>query len=151
MNTVTERDWIYAAGIMDGEGWVYIDSSTMTLKLGVCMKTSEVVNWLHETFGGKLYFGQTKHGGDLRWNLFGKNCLVFLQGIEPFCKTKRNQVKVGIAFARTINQKGVNHCKSSNLRTQVERIKLSGILSQLNQKRAADPNWVPPEKREAVQ
>uniref|UniRef100_A0A6M3L7F3 Putative HNH homing endonuclease n=1 Tax=viral metagenome TaxID=1070528 RepID=A0A6M3L7F3_9ZZZZ len=104
---VSEIDLAYAAGIIDGEGTIYItpQHGYLILCVGVHMTTSEVPVWLRKTFGGGLskHGSQNKkHKDSWRWGLTAKSAIAFLEEVYPFLKLKKPQVEVARVFQGTI-------------------------------------------------
>lgn len=107
-----ERDLAYAAGIIDGEGYIQIQKHKRSdysagycyyMAVAVSMVDPIVPMWLHETFGGSLLYYTRKEANAqpyYRWSTGTKQALSFLEGILPYLKTKRQQVEIAIEFQK---------------------------------------------------
>jgi len=99
-------DWIFAAATVDCEGCVSLSmygSQAGTLQVIVAMN-GPIVDWLHATFGGRIY-EYPERPGELqrcrRWIVQGMRSRTFLEGVLPFLKQKRRQCELALAFLET--------------------------------------------------
>lgn len=105
----TREDYIYAAGLFDGEGSAAIHikqngarrqghSPTARVK----MTDEPTVRWLKETFGGCIVvrpaIGNASEAYE--WKLEGRRALAFYREVFPFLRTKRRQAILMLEYAR---------------------------------------------------
>ena len=102
--------WGYVAGIIDGEGCIYLsnrhngykDHRSMELHVKVGMANEWVINFLLMQFGGVKSI--RKHHQIIRykqiyeWAANGKKAGKFLKLVLPYLQIKRPQAELGIAF-----------------------------------------------------
>ena len=105
-----EHELAYAAGIIDGEGYIAIHKFNnkncrvgyhYALKVTVGMGSSTVPMWLHLNFGGSLniYKGSREQYKDRHiWQITTKQAGGFLELIYPYLKEKSGQAKIAIEF-----------------------------------------------------
>lgn len=108
----SDADLAYAAGIMDGEGYIGITvlekdkrrkqtSPCFQLVVSVGMTDPQVVNWLSDTFGGNAYSYPPRKSntrGVFHWRLAGKNAAGFCSLIRGSLKIKQKQADVAIRY-----------------------------------------------------
>ena len=104
------NDLHYAAGIIDGEGYIGITiseprgkakSTYFNTVVNVGMADLEIPAWLQEIFGGSLYSYPSKNGktrGVFHWKLSGVAAIEFCKIIRPFLKLKNRQAEILIRF-----------------------------------------------------
>lgn len=94
----TRDDMIWAAGFFDGEGCVQyhrVPRPSQTYyypKVTVTQKHRPVLDWLSARWGGPV--SAIKPGGypNFSWQLVSAGARIFLQDIQPFTRTKREQI-----------------------------------------------------------
>mgnify|MGYP001564792206 CR=1 FL=1 len=109
MSSCTDR--AYAAGIIDGEGCIFVfrsSSKTATrrmahsLVVNVTMTEFETLEWLKSVFGGAVYGNgiprKKEWNAARRWELRNTKAQKFLRLIINFLKVKRRQAEVAIAM-----------------------------------------------------
>jgi len=110
---LANEELAYAAGIIDGEGCIYIDrffdkrkkhnNPNYVLRIRVAMTDFEVPEWLEDKFGGVIYLikkDNVKHRDQCAWSLNGRNAAEFLKKIETYTKIKLKQIKIGLEFEK---------------------------------------------------
>jgi len=113
----TREDFIYAAGIVDGEGNICISKCTRPRMKSPSYSTHThvyntnptLIRYLKSTFGGADSFydsGNPKHKPEVGWHLYGEESRKFLLNILPFLKLKNEQAKLAIAFQEEMNKNG---------------------------------------------
>lgn len=100
---MNELDLAYAAGLIDGEGTIYVGKSSgrHQLHVGVHMTTFGIPSWFKVMFGGSLskHKGYKEHASDTyRWGVSDRKALAFLQVVLPYLKLKVPQANLGIQF-----------------------------------------------------
>lgn len=107
---MTNEDWVYAAGIIDGEGTISGNTGNALrprFQISVYQKHPEIVVWLRDTFGGKVY--PVHQNGNTGWSWKtnrDEDAKAFLQGIQPFLKLKQRQAELGLRFLETCKGRG---------------------------------------------
>lgn len=111
-----EDDLAYAAGIIDGEGYIQIQKHKRSdysagyhyyMAVAVSMVDALVPMWLQDTFGGTLHCYERKEPNAqpfYRWSTGTKNAQWFLELILPYLKTKRAQAEIAIEFQKMKTQ-----------------------------------------------
>lgn len=109
------EDLAYAAGIIDGEGYIGITvlekdkrrsgrSPAFQLVVNVGMADPEVVFWLREQFAGNVHsYAPGKYGtkrGVHHWRLTGRRAAAFCSLIRPYLKLKFGQADLALAYYR---------------------------------------------------
>lgn len=108
---LSETDKAYLAGIMDGEGAIYISrKKDPTMKagygyrmcLGVANTDLPLMNWLVDVTGlGSVKPRKrhsTKHKQAYDWYLWSIQAYQFLKAILPYLKQKRQRATIAIEF-----------------------------------------------------
>lgn len=102
----------YAAGLIDGEGYIGIEKivrlerkgqpTRYYLRVTVTQKDGKVMDWLYGNFGGKIHKGnnhnQVTDNWIYWWRIENSPASDFLKQILPFLKIKRNQAEIAIRF-----------------------------------------------------
>lgn len=103
-------DLAYAAGIMDGEGYIGITeyaigggrkSPQFRCRVTVCMCDSEVPEWLAATFGGTVHVYEGRKPGQRaqsHWVLQNRRAAEFCALVAPYMRTKHRQAELLSAF-----------------------------------------------------
>lgn len=96
----------YAAGFIDGEGFIGLVKENRTIPRGksiqhtlrVCIgqQDGEIMDWLVGNFGG--YIHNVKRDNSYMWQITTKKAYYFLKQIEPFLKYKRPQARLAIRY-----------------------------------------------------
>lgn len=94
----------YLAGILDGEGHIAVEQFTVRLENGrtkkkrrfvlvVKMTSENLIDWLHENFGGLKSFHRSKNPrwkDQWRWRLSGGKARALYERVQPLLKIKNN-------------------------------------------------------------
>lgn len=93
-------DKVYAAGVVDCDGSIYIARTARGFNLVVCvsMRHKTIPQWLHQTFGGKIYRYNTKGKNYWSWRLIGKKAQGFLPIVYSSMKEKKQQAPLALSF-----------------------------------------------------
>lgn len=108
---MSETDLAYAAGLIDGEGYIGIvrrspgksgyQRGSYTLQACVTMAHEPTIRWLTETFG-MSYFRkeprQAHHSVTHLAYLHHQRACEFLRLVQPYMKTKAEQVALAIEY-----------------------------------------------------
>ena len=141
---ISEIDFAYAAGLIDGEGYIaaschktksrgrsvstkgkpylHLDS-----RLSMSMTAKEPLYWLLEKFGGTVYFKPTKgkkHKNQWTWVQLGnENKATLLKGIIPFLKVKQKQAVLLLEYVNL-----------PRLGSTKRRLEIIALCKELNRK-----------------
>ena len=108
VDTITQSDLAYAAGLFDGEGCVNIYHCKArkngplhhVLRTTVAMTDRATIEWLRSKFGGPIH--STHHYPRHRelwvWALNAKKAGRFLQLIRPYLKTKATECWLALEY-----------------------------------------------------
>lgn len=103
----------YAAGIVDGEGCIMIGKGNASglrktaqynLLVRVSMTAKDVINWLHQTFGGTVV--SSRRGEYKRYYCWAVGAIQaegFLKLIVSYLKCKRAEALLGLEFRDHVN------------------------------------------------
>jgi len=140
-------DLAYAAGIIDGEGWIGIGRRGGKRHDAYCRvtvgNTSEwLVKWLQFAFGGSISIynrNPDKWKRQYFWNLNEHQTLDFLKAIYPYLRIKRPQAEIAIQFIenrfKNLNPKEQRRWSVNDKQRAVEeatRIVMSNLNSKGN-------------------
>lgn len=123
--------WAYAAGIIDGEGCIFISKQRQcgrsktyySLRIAVSMTDAVVPRWLRRNFGGLVHNKGVRQGkrAGYTWELATKDCAPFLRGVIPLLKIKAKQAHWALRFRETVGPRGT-HKRSSRTVARQERL-----------------------------
>jgi len=140
----TSHDLAYAAGIIDGEGSIYIGFGSERGRrnyrtiIEVANTKLELLFWLRDRFGGSVP-PTCRKGPSLRarpvwrWTLAGLAPITrMLEGILPYLVLKRAQAVLALEFAATKEKGGrpisaENHAKRTDICTKIRALNHRGI------------------------
>lgn len=108
----TKEDYIYAAGLFDGEGCITRHSKKSTcFDIIVRMTNKEITYWFKEKFGGNV----TEPNNNIKnsnwkkcyvWRLVKvEDSVIFLKNILLYSKNKKQRIKVAINLGNIISSK----------------------------------------------
>lgn len=106
-----KEDWIWLAGLFDGEGCISIvrmgpsergKNNRHQLKLTVSMICEKTVKKFHEIVGTGRVVRTSRKGKNCRdqwvWQVESKKARNILERLKPYCLTKNEQLLLGIEF-----------------------------------------------------
>lgn len=106
-----KTDIAYIAGIVDGEGCIYLESkknkNSRATQLSVSVGSTD--KWLCEmlkfSFGGCVYDMKSKTMQCWKWEIRCRQASAFLEVVYPYLKLKKPQAEICIQFqkARHVN------------------------------------------------
>lgn len=113
---IEEKDLAYAAGIIDGEGCLYIyekkpgrHSRTPEYQMGVNVSMTDVdtIKWLWQKWNGNLSARIKKENWrpQLQWRVASKLGLKFLKDVYPYLKVKKREAMICIRFQEDLIEK----------------------------------------------
>jgi len=134
----------YAAGIIDGEGYIGIKCSerehvqrsrSHRVYIAVSNTDELMIDFLHKHFGGSVEYKEFTNGAkpQYRWRTSAKNAVDFLKYILPYLITKRRQAEVAIMMQESVND--VNKAKGLSEETLAFRDACMQEIHNLNQRR----------------
>jgi len=139
---IPETEWAYLAGIIDGEGCIYIHKWRdkgkyfgYTLVLHISNTDYSLIRWIRERFGGIVYTRKrrrkTKNTHSIQ--LLHGTANFILGKVYPYLVLKREQARVAFAFRATY-KKG----NAAGLNNEIikERNRLIQEMHKLNQQGA---------------
>lgn len=103
---IPEEEWklAYLAGLIDGEGTIYLRRQKTGLRTGVrvCNCDSKITSWIAENFGGEVYYSQTPTGNPFYiWSIGSiPDCCSLLEAVDPFLVAKRDKAIKATKFCR---------------------------------------------------
>ena len=99
---MTNDQWAYAAGFIDGEGCLRVkwkSARRHSAGITVAQIDRRPLDLMVEWFGGGIRIEQTVYGPKPRWTLSRKEHLIpALQGMMPYFVVKREQAVVMLEF-----------------------------------------------------
>ena len=135
MKAIDNQTLAYVAGLMDGEGSIVIAVSKPSskngrkipshfLQVGIINTNREIINWLHDTFGGHISDNSHSTSRHNRrpcwaWRIMCNQAKEFLEKIYPFLKIKKQQAKLAIEFQE--KRRGLTGRKSITMEQLKER------------------------------
>lgn len=135
----------YAAGILDGEGWIGIAherrqgheaNDRHSLRVVVTNQSLLLLEWLQERWGGRITEKKTKphHNRCWRWQVEKLAAEQFLRDVRPYCIVKAPQIELALEFRalRVVNNKAGIPPEMAE-----ERERIREAIKVLNQRRAA--------------
>lgn len=116
----TESQLAYLAGIVDGEGSVYLQKIVRKtgfhydLRFHVVNTNRNLIHWIKDRFGGLVYEkDRSSHSRNWKlqytWNASRSLFDQIAPHILPFLIVKREQVELGIAFRKTFIKSNRHH------------------------------------------
>lgn len=106
----------YLAGIIDGEGTMYIqrrmDNGSWTYwpRFQICNTNADLMNWVHQTFGGLIYKKERNHikshwKAQIQW--YSKISIMdqLLPLIYPYLINKKPHAEIMMEFRKTFANK----------------------------------------------
>lgn len=154
-------DLAYAAGIIDGEGCIFIDKQNPSpkgrgktpryaVRVAVAMCDPEVCEWLQERWPGFLTRVEMakynpKARPSFRWIIVAEKAVNFLEDVFPFLKIRHHQARIAIRYQKEYRRKSTpikrgsrgRFAKGNGLQSEeqvAEKESLKSQISRLNQK-----------------
>jgi|SRR3954471_9593594 hypothetical protein len=101
MVSIQPTQWAYAAGFVDGEGCITSYRNSVSgyyyVRIRVGQRDREVLDWLKDHFGGRIWFrphSGLSDKGSYTWGLECGAAKPFLRGIYPYMRVKKKQAKL---------------------------------------------------------
>lgn len=103
--TITEPEWAYVAGLVDGEGTIgiYEAGHQIFLKLIVSNTSEALISWLHERFGGSLahHPARGRHKAGWQHVLYQHRAAEVIARCRPYLVVKAAQADLALEFIGT--------------------------------------------------
>jgi len=98
--------YAYTAGILDGEGCIYLHPPNKTMKamylmVSVANTSAWLCEWLKVQYGGRVYNkprAKATHSKCYQWEIYSRQAGEFLNLIFPYLSLKRPQAELAIKF-----------------------------------------------------
>ena len=129
----TETEISYLAALIDGEGFIGIDSSykrrfknqTYQVRIGVCNTKRKLLDWIKLRFGGSVLFRgkpkSPKHSPSYEWRIQAKKAGEIIRLVYPYLILKREQAKIALEFRDTFKESLIyTHQKGRFSNTQIK-------------------------------
>lgn len=136
---VSDLDWSYLAGLIDGEGSIRIEKSGGHKYPGtptVCVTNSNptLIMWVYSKFGGHLYKKKSKGKYQVVWDIYwlGKRAEEVLQGVYPYLTAKKEQTKLVFDYRKLIGKPG-KRLTASNIEKRQAIVEAMSILKRNSQ------------------
>lgn len=137
----TRTDYVYLAGLIDGEGHVGARLKPVTnrapvvyMRVAIGMTHAGVIYWLKETFGGSV---QVRRRQDPRWNdvyvwtVAQQEAADLLTHVERYLRVKRDHARIIIRLAKLLTGNrwtGIpNQPKRTELLTKLTELNVRGV------------------------
>jgi hypothetical protein len=138
---VDSHDAAYMAGLIDGEGSVYMVQTTrtsFTIHVAVTNTHMGVIEWCRTTFGGSLgkviRKGKQRehHAPGYQWACHCRYALACLRACVPYMKIKREQALLAIDFMDSMRERGYQHGHPVPAEEVERRQAIKAQMSKLN-------------------
>jgi len=118
--TPNEKDIVYLAGIIDGEGYIgivkyktkpYVSDYTFTLRLTVTNTNLILMNWIQLNFGGTVHKHAPRdthpnHRITYTWRIGCSKATSILRKVYPYLIVKQSEAKLAIKFQKQMKNYG---------------------------------------------
>ncbi len=104
---IKQTEIAYAAGLLDGEGYIDIYSASLSkaskspsfmLRVIISQKDGKIMSWLQERFGGSVRTEKRNDSYIHRWDIRSKAAARFLNMVLPFLIIKNEQAWLALGF-----------------------------------------------------
>ena len=137
-----ERDLAYAAGLIDGEGWIGMRKKkgirnkgraySYAIGVSVGMANQELPEWLCSMFGGVVCKRLTKQANrhdSWHWQIEHGTALLALRSILPYLKLKRPQAELAIQFQEAIKPRQYKYHPKTQQELALEEMQVTMMRS----------------------
>jgi len=135
---MTETDWAYLAGIVDGEGCIGVYESRRShsargilhiCQLSIANTDYQLMDIFSQHFGGWITTRPCPPGKDMYyWQVSSERAEPIIRNLLPYLRIKKEQAYVAIRFCRTLQH---NNKRLSD-KTFKERQRCRQLMQQLN-------------------
>jgi len=140
VNSLTEPQKAWLAGIIDGEGSIFIMKQrrkdrdrdiNYILRVAVQSTDKYMIPRIHALVGGPLiteqYERRENQHNTLKWQLNGKNAIKFLRAIHPYLIVKQDQADEAIRFQTTYKKHWKNMLDQDYVEQEKSYFKLKSL------------------------
>lgn len=137
MKTYLKTDLAYAAGFVDGEGYIQIKRTASTGQFIDTVRVGQtnraVLDWMANMFGGSVHVMSKAHDNTREayvWVIPSRKAERFVRLILPYMKVKKEQADIFIRYRASIRSR-----KCTKVLTDKEvtdRLAMIGIMKMLN-------------------
>jgi hypothetical protein len=135
-----ETESAYTAGIIDGEGCIRLQRKTFGLDVSVGNTDLNLLIWLKEVWGGKIYLNGVRAkrptGNNkpfFHWRICGAMAFPFLEQIVPFLVIKKDRAMKALELREVYGRKN-NYLPGFNESMRAKRIEIQRALAEMNQR-----------------
>jgi hypothetical protein len=133
----------YAAGLVDGEGCLYIDPALRpVLQVGMAIKARPTLERLGREYGGRFRTaskGNESWSEEFRWTVRGREVVAMLERIGPYLRLKQEHARL-LLLADEINRSLPKRGRSKWTPEARERVEtLRRRVQELNRRGPPDP------------
>ena len=136
---VSDTDWAYLAGLIDGEGSIRIEKgsskyhrSPTTPTMALTNTSPKMIEWALDRFGGHLYKKKNRSCWDIYW--LGSVVTPLLEGMLPYLTAKKEQAEIVLAYRKLVAKPGQGRTDPKILEERETMIELLAYLKH-NQKK----------------
>ncbi len=141
----TKEDYIYLAGLIDGEGCIYGHTlkrdkyEIIVARLSVKMVDKEIIDWIYKTFGGFVYKKRDDREKQYHtlwsWEVSKAEYLIpFLENIIPYLKLKKYRAKLLLDLKKRVLKTKKLYLKKIEEDDRKHREKILKALRNENQR-----------------
>lgn len=120
-----KNDWIYLAGIIDGEGCIRANNAP---RVHVTNTDQRLTDWLVETFGGYVWHEGKSYMANAKprhvWEVSARKAQTLLREVEPYLKLKQQQARLVLGFYETASPRDLQA-----LRSNLGRLNKKGVAA----------------------
>ena len=132
-------DLAYVAGIIDGEGCIYIEHGKKGKGFQLSVSVGSSDRWLCEflkfSFGGCLYDMKSKTLPCWKWEIRTKQAGQFLGDIFPYLRLKKPQAEIALKFQKARHQQ--NWVKKTDEEKAIEEAQYL-LIKDLKRRKTGD-------------
>lgn len=131
---LSDEEWAYAAGVIDGEGCIKgrKSSRSITIDLHVTNTNAELLLWLQQRLGGSIH---RHHDGCGRWWAAASTQRDILEGVLPYLVTKRDQAEAALRLL------DIRRDRTGHLYSDSEHAERESLFQKLRQLKEASKNF----------
>lgn len=141
-------DWAYFAGLFDGEGSVTVTQATRKTDTKSCRAGQTLTNMslrisnnnpvplleLEHKFGGRVRTHSKTRSNSFVWIIQGDKSVEFARMISPYCRIKKGQLEIYLAFAALKRRKSQGRVKLTKDELKARR----QLISRLDKVRESE-------------
>lgn len=129
-----KTDIAYVAGIIDGEGCIYIEHGKKGKAIQLSISVGSTDKWLCEflkfSFGGCLYQMKSKTLPFWKWEIRTRQAGTFLELILPYLRLKRPQAEIALQFQKARHVQGKRRTEEEKAIEEAQYVLLKSLKRQ---------------------